>query len=297
MQGRDFLTQGFDTNRTHLHSVAYRMLGSRSEAEDAVQEAWIRLARADTSAVENLRSWLTTVVARVCLDMLRTRRARGEEPMAIHDLDTAVDDDAERETMTADSVGVAMLVVLERLTPAERVAFVLHDMFDLPFDDIAHLIGRSPAATRQLASRARRRVQGSREPSDADGARQREIIAAFLDAARRGDFTALLSVLDPNVVLRADAVAVQESLARQRQGAPTLAPELIGAAAVAETFKGRARAAQPALVDGGPGLVFAPSGQPKALLEFVVEGGRITEIAVIANPESIRERDLEIIGE
>src|SRR5262245_50549224 len=237
------LAPQFEANRAHLRAVAYRMLGSRNEAEDAVQEAWLRLLHADTRDLANLGGWLTTVVARVCLDLLRARKARREEPL-VAAADLAGDDDPERDLQLADSVGLALLVVLDTLAPAERVAFVLHDMFDLPFDDIAPIVGRSPTAARQLASRARRRVRSAPGTPDADRAQQRQIVGVFLAAARGGDFAALLAVLDPDVVLRADPAAVQASLARQAAGAPALAPEIRGADAVAKTFVGRAKAAQ-----------------------------------------------------
>jgi RNA polymerase sigma factor (sigma-70 family) len=288
------LAERFEANRGHLRAVAYRMLGSKSEAEDAVQEAWLRLAGADTGGVDNLRGWLTTTVARICLDMLRARQSRREAP-----LDETVEaipgaDDTEQESLIADSIGVAMLVVLETLAPAERVAFVLHDMFDLPFDDIAPIVGRSAAAARQLASRARRRVRGAPSTAEADRARQREVVGAFLAAARGDDFSALLAVLDPDVVLRADAAAVAFSLARAGAGAPVLAPEIRGADAVATTFRGRARAAQLALIEGDVGLVFAPGGRPLAVFDFVVANGRVVEISLIADPQRIAALDLQL---
>jgi len=288
------LTEQFQASRPHLRSVAYRILGSQAEAEDAVQEAWFRLARSDTEAVDNLRGWLTTVVARVCLDMLRTRKARREEPIADDAVERFVaEDNTEHDMQLTDSIGLALLVVLETLAPAERVAFVLHDMFNLSFDDIAPIVNRSPAAARQLASRARRRVQGSSEP-DADRNRQREVVSAFMAASRDGDFAALLVLLDPNVVLRADAAAVQLSLARQAQGAPGLVPQTRGAELVAKTFQGRARAAQLAQVDGVAGLVFAPGGQPVVVFDFVVENGRIVEISLIADRGQIAAMQVSI---
>lgn len=293
MSEKEVLAGRFEANRGHLRAVAYRMLGSRSEADDAVQEAWLRIASADTGGVENFRGWLTTIIARICLDVLRARKTRREEPIGVNAEAIASGDDAEHQQLIADSVGLAMLVVLERLAPAERVAFVLHDMFDLPFDEIAPIVGRSPAATRQLASRARRRVQGDPPTADADRSRQREIVGAFLAAARGNDFSALLAVLDPNVVLRADAAAVAASLARASAGAPALAPEICGPEAVANTFKGRAQRAQLALIDGDVGLVFAPGGRPMAVFDFVVENGRIVEMSVIADAESVAALDLE----
>src|SRR2546422_4404368 len=247
MDERDCLAEPFEENRTHLRAVAYRMLGSPNEADDAVQEAWLRLSRSDTSGVEDLGGWLTTVVARVCLNMLRSGESRREEPLDAHVPEPIVSREAgidpRHEALLADSVGLALLVVLEMLAPAERVAFVLHDMFDLPFDEIAPVVGRSPAAATQLASRARRRVQGAATVPDADLTRRREIVDAFLAASRGGDFGALLALLDPDVVLRADPAAVRAGATREGRGA----------AAVAETLSGRARRARPAPVDGAPG--------------------------------------------
>jgi len=266
------------------------MLGSLSEADDAVQEAWIRLSRADTSSVENLGGWLTTVVARVCLDMLRSRKARSEESLGPHVPEPIVSHEdrshPEQETVLADSLGLALLVVLEALTPPERVAFVLHDMFDLPFEEIAPIVNRTPAAARQLASRARRRVQGATRTSDAGLTRRRAVVDAFLAASRGGNFDALLAVLDPDIVLRADSAAVQA-------GAMS---EVHGAAAVAETFKGRARAAQPALINGVPGLVWAPGGQPRVVFAFSIVDDKIVAIELIADPERLRQLEVAIVG-
>jgi len=294
MTEKDSLAERFEANRSHLRSVAYRMLGSRTEADDALQEAFLRLMRADTSGVDNFAGWLTTVVARVCLDTLRERKTRREVPAngEVEALPAA--DNPEREKLIADSVGVAMLVVLETLTPAERVAFVLHDIFNVSFEDIAPVVGRSPAAARQLASRGRRRVQGAPARPEADRARQREVVGAFLAASRNGDFAALLAILDPNVMLRADGPAVRVSVARAGQGMPALAPEIRGRDAVANIFRGRARAAQPALLDGEAGLVFAHGGKPRMLIDFVLENGRIVEISMIADPEHIAARDVEV---
>ena len=294
MTEKDILAERFEANRSHLRSVAYRMLGSRTEADDALQEAFLRLMRADTSGVDNFAGWLTTVVARVCLDTLRERKTRREVPAngEVEALPAA--DNPEREKLIADSVGVAMLVVLETLTPAERVAFVLHDIFNVSFEDIAPIVGRSPAAARQLASRGRRRVQGAPARPEADRARQREVVGAFLAASRNGDFAALLAILDPDVVLRADGPAVRVSVARAGQGMPALAPEIRGRDAVANIFRGRARAAQPALLDGEAGLVFAHGGKPRMLIDFVLENGRIVEISMIADPEHIAARDVEV---
>jgi RNA polymerase sigma factor (sigma-70 family) len=300
MQEHEALAEQFQANRAHLQSVAYRMLGSPSEADDAVQEAWLRLSRSDTSGVENLRGWLTTVVARVCLDMLRSRKSRGELPITERVPDALASNqgptDPEHEALVADSVGLALLVVLETLSPAERIAFVLHDMFDLPFDEIAQIVGRSSTAARQLASRARRRVRGAEVP-DTDSSRQREIVNAFLAAARGGDFGSLVAVLDPSVVLRADSAAVLASASRQAEGAPRLAPVVRGAAAVADAFAGRAAAAQPALVDGAPGLVWAPGGQPRAVFGFTIARGKIVEIELTADPERIGQLDVVVLNE
>jgi RNA polymerase sigma-70 factor (ECF subfamily) len=289
MAEKNFLLETFEASRGHLRAVAYRILGSGPEADDAVQETWLRAAAADSNAVENLRGWLTTIVARICLDMLRARKARREEPVGPDTESIPGSDDAEQEAAIADSVGVAMLVVLESLAPAERVAFVLHDMFDLAFDDIATIVGRSPAAARQLASRARRRVQGVPPSLDAGRARQRQIVEAFQAASREADFSALLALLDPDVVLRADAKAVAASLARAAagQGALALAPRIEGHQAVANIFKGRAQAAKLALIEGDVGLVFAPGGKIMVVFDFAIEDGRIVEISLTADPAAV----------
>ena len=291
MGEKEILAERFEANRSHLRSVAYRMLGSPGDADDAVQEAWLRLARSDAAGIENLRSWLTTVVARVCLDMLRARRTRREAPIS-HVEPIAGGEDADRELQIADSIGLAMLVVLETLSPAARVAFVLHDVFNLPFDDIAPIVGRSPATARQLASRARQRVQGAPANLEADRSRRREVVDAFLAASRGGDFSALLAILDPGVVLRADASMVAASLARIGD-TPPLAPEIRGHQEVANTFKGRLRMARPAQVDGEAGLAFVFGDQPRSVIDFVVEDGRIVEINMIGDPQSLAALDLE----
>jgi RNA polymerase sigma-70 factor (ECF subfamily) len=282
-----WLAERFEENRTHLRAVAYRMLGSLSEADDAVQESWLRLSRSDTSGVENLGGFLTTVVARVCLDMLRSRRSRREEPLDEHLPKPVVSDadgtDPEHEALLADSVGPALLVVLDTLAPAERLAFVLHDMFAVPFDQIAPIVGRSPDAARQLASRARRRVHGATVP-DADLTRQRTVVDAFLAASRDGDFDALLALLDPDVVLRADNAAVQAGASK----------EVYGARAVAATFAGRARAARPALVNGVAGAVWAPGGRPRIVFDFTMSDGKIVAIELLADPERLRRLDLAV---
>jgi RNA polymerase sigma factor (sigma-70 family) len=290
MDEHDWLAERFEAHRTHLRAVAFRMLGSPSEADDAVQEAWLRLSRSGAGGVENLGGWLTTVVGRVCLDMLRSRTSRREEPLGAHPAEPIVERedevDPEHEALMADSVGSALLVVLDMLAPAERLAFVLHDMFGVPFEEIAPIVERSPAAARQLASRARRRVRGTATVPEADLARRRAVVDAFLAASRGGDFEALLAVLDPDVVLRADGAAVRLGASR----------EVRGAAAVAETFSGRARAAKPALVDGAPGLVWASGGRPRVVFGFTITDGRIVEIEMVADPERIGQLDLSILN-
>jgi RNA polymerase sigma-70 factor (ECF subfamily) len=291
MDDRNWLAAGFEAHRAHLRAVAYRMLGSLSEADDAVQESWLHLSRSDTSGVKNLGGWLTTVVARVCLDMLRARRSRGEAlgaPVPEPSASRADGIDPEYEALLADSVGLALLVVLETLTPAERVAFVLHDTFAVPFDEIAPLVGRSEAATRQLASRARRRVQGADTVPDADLTHQRAVVDAFLTAARGGDLAALLAVLDPDIVLRADRAAVP----------PGAATEIRGATAVAKrAAMGGAQAAQSALVNGAVGAVVAPRGRLLMVLRFTIARGKIVEIDAIADPERLRQLDLAVLND
>ena len=282
MREHEWLADEFETHRRHLRGVAYRMLGSVSEADDAVQEAWIRLSRADAAGVQNLAGWLTTVVARVCLDMLRSRKSRREAPLSLqHEAGV----DPEHEALLADSVGLALIVVLETLAPAERVAFVLHDMFDLPFDTIAPIVGRSPAAARQLASRGRRRVRQAASIGESDRNRRREVVEAFLAASRRGDFEALIALLDPDVVLRADRAAIQV-------GATT---DVRGAQAVAETFAGRARAAQPAMIDGEPGLVWSQGGKPRIVFGFTIANGKIEAIDLLADADRLAKMRLSII--
>lgn len=286
MDEGDWLAERFEENRTHLTAVAYRMLGSPSEAEDAVQEAWLRFSRSDTSGVENLGGWLTTIVSRVCLDMLRSRRSRREEPHGA-DLPEPTADregpgDPEHQAVMADSVALALLVVLDTLTPSERLAFVLHDLFGMPFDEIAPIVGRSPAATRQLASRGRRRVRGATTASEADPARRRAIVDAFLAASRGGDLDALLAVLDPDVVLRIDRAAAEAGATGEARGA----------AAVARTFLGRAQGARSALVNGEPGAVWAPGGRPRIAFAFTIAGGRIVGIDILADPAVLGGLDL-----
>ncbi|MBR1234138.1 sigma-70 family RNA polymerase sigma factor [Bradyrhizobium sp. AUGA SZCCT0182] len=286
MDEKKFLAEKFEANRGHLRAVAYRMLGSTAEVDDAVQETWLRLSRTDTGAVENLGGWLTTVVARVCLDMLRSRKSRREQPIGPDVPEPAANDEHERDADMADSVGAALLVVLETLAPAERLAFVLHDMFAVPFEEIAPIVGRTPAAARQLASRARRRVQGTPPAPDADFSRQRQIVDAFLAASRSGDFEGLLAVLDPDVVFRADQAA-------QRLGS---LPEIRGAAAVAETFKGRAQAARPALVDGALAVAVVLGGQLRIVLRLTISGERISAVDAVADAEAIGTFDVEVLA-
>jgi RNA polymerase sigma-70 factor (ECF subfamily) len=271
------------------------MLGSVCEADDAVQEAWVRLSRSDIGEVQNLGGWLTTIVARVCLDVLRSRKARREEPLGSHDLDAteSLGNDPEADAALADSVGSALLVVLETLAPAERVAFVLHDMFDVSFEDIATIVGRSEPAVRQLASRARRRVRGSEPDSRRERDRRREVVQAFFAASRAGDFDALLAVLAPGVVLRADDLAVKTARANKWGEAPDLASEVRGARGVAEAFKGRARGARFALIDGEPGAVWAPGGVPRAAFVFSMEGEQIVQLDLVMNPERLSGFDVE----
>ena len=291
MPENEWMAEEFERNRGHLRGVAYRILGSASEADDAVQEAWLRLSRSGAEGVENLGGWLTTVVGRVCLDMLRRRSARREEELDAPDaMEPSVDLDAggdpERETVMADSVGLAMLVVLETLAPAERVAFVLHDLFDMPFEEIAPVVGKSEMATRQLASRARRRVRGARPSGEADPGRRKEIVNAFLKAARDGDFQGLLAILDPNVVVRADAAA-------QKLGANV---ELRGAEDVARRFATHARGARRALVGGIAGLAWAPGGKVRVAFNFTIVDGKIAGLELIADPERIRELGVTLEG-
>jgi RNA polymerase sigma factor (sigma-70 family) len=288
MERHDWLTQHFEAERPRLQAMAYRMLGSLDEAEDAVQETWLHLFRSDTSAVSNLGGWLTTVVARVCLNMLHTRKARREQSLeaSVPGSTTPREGgiDPEEEAELADSVGLALLVVLDRLAPAERLAFVLHDIFAVPFDEIAKIVERSPAAARQLASRARRRVQGASMEASADLAASRAVVEAFLAAAREGSFDALLAVLDPDVVLRADRVAVSRGAAG----------EIRGAVAVIRQLAGRTRFARLALVDGAPGLVVAPRGHLVLLLRLVIRAGKIVEIEAVADPVHLHQVRLAV---
>jgi RNA polymerase sigma-70 factor (ECF subfamily) len=291
VDNHEWLAARFEEHRTHLRSVAYRMLGSLSDADDVVQEAWLRLSRTDPDEVRNLGGWLTTVVARVCLDTLRSRKARREEPMGVNGYEPpgAISDvgNPEQEAELADSVGVALLVVLDTLEPAERLAFVLHDLFAVPFDEIAPIVERSTNATRMLASRARRRVRGVSADAtpEEDTSRQRQVVEAFLAASRGGDFQALLALLDPNAIFRADAAGV----------ASGAMAEVRGATGVAETFSGRARATRPALIDGSVGLAWMQGGELRVVFAFTVTEGRVTEIELVADPERLGELDVELL--
>ncbi|NTJ08055.1 sigma-70 family RNA polymerase sigma factor [Rhizobium lusitanum] len=286
MDGKNWQAEKFEANRPHLRAVAYRMLGSRTEAEDAVQEAWLRLLKADRSEIENLGGWLTTVTARICLDLLRARKSRREEPLTVLIPEPAVPHEAEQDALLADSVGLALLVVLEKLNPAERLAFVLHDMFDVSFDDIAPIVGRTTVATRQLASRARHRVQETSVSMEADLARQRHVVDAFFAASRGGDMHALLAVLDPEAVFRPDAVAA-------RMGS---VGEIRGRVDVAKTFNGRAQAARLAVIDGAVGAIVVIGGQLRIALHFTVnEDGMVTTIDAMADPQQLRRLDIVLI--
>ena len=291
MAEHDWLAARFEAHRTRLRAVAFRMLGSLSEADDAVQESWLRLSRSDTAGIENLGGWLTTIVGRLCLDMLRSRTSRREEPIGAQVPEPitspAGGTDPEQQAVLADSVGLALLVVLETLAPAERLAFVLHDMFAAPFDEIAPILGRSPNAAKQLASRARRRVQGAGTVPDADLGRRREVVGAFLAASRGGDFEALLALLDPDVMLRADPAAVRAGASKEVRGGP----------AVAGAFSGRARDAKLALVDGAAGAVWAPGGRPRVVFGFTITRGKIAGIDMLADPARLRQLDLLILGD
>jgi RNA polymerase sigma-70 factor (ECF subfamily) len=299
MAQQSWLTERFEENRPRLRGVAYRMLGSLSEAEDAVQEAWLRLNRIDTATVDNLGGWLTTVVSRVCLDMLRSRKSRREEPIGAQLSEPRMAHgegaDPEGEALLADSVGVALLVVLDALTPAERLVFVLHDLFGMPFDEIGSIVGRSPAAAKQLASRARRRVRGSPAPSDAGRARQREVVEAFLSAVRAGDLESLLAVLDPDAVIRIDGAA------RIAAGAPDAADtprELRGASTWAKQLIAMSRGlrfVQPALINGSVGLVLAPGGKLSRVLTFTFTNATIARLEVIGDPVRLRELEIGVL--
>lgn len=298
MDEHDWLVERFEAERPHLQAMAYRMLGSLPEAEDAVQESWLHLVRADRSQVKNLGAWLTRAVARICLDLLRARKVRREESLEASVLESITREpgliDPEEEAELADSVGLALLVVLDRLAPAERLAFVLHDIFAIPFEEIALMLQREVPATRQLASRARRRVRGAQTASDADFIRSREVVTAFLTASREGSFETLLALLDPDVVLRADRVAVS-------RGAAGGVGEIRGAAAVARLFTGRARFgtrfARTVLVDGTVGVVVAPRGRLLLLVRLVIRGGKIAAIEAVADPAHLHQARLAVLDD
>ena len=290
----DSLADRFEAQRPHLRAVAYRMLGSVAEADDVVQDAWFRLTRADPSGVDNLGGWLTTVVARLCLDALRSRKARREEPMGAFVPDPVVsrpdENGPEQAAILADSVGLALLVVLETLTPSERLAFVLHDVFAVPFEDIAKIVERSPTAARQLASRARRRVRGAPAPAEArDVARERVVVDAFVAASRAGDFDALLAVLDPDVVVRADFGRGRDAASGVVSGAPAVAEQ-------AMTFRRLAAGARPALVNGAPGFVVFAQERPYAVIGIAIRADRIVELDILADPERLARLDLSAVG-
>lgn len=295
MDERDWLAERFESHRSHLRAVAYRMLGSTGEADDAVQEAWLRLSRSDPDAIENLGGWLTTVVGRVCLDMLRSRRSRREEQPGPHVPDPILSrgDDSEagpeHEAVMADSVGLALLVVLETLSPAERLALVLHDMFGLPFDEIAPIVDRSPTTARQLASRARRRVQGAPTVPDADLNRQREVVEAFMAASRHGDFDALVAVLHPDVVLRVDGGTVAAGISGEVHGAEAVAGQAV-------LYQEHTPYSRLALVNGAAGIVTVRRGQPISVMAFSVRDGKVVEMDLLADPERLRQLDLSVLG-
>lgn len=306
MDRQHWLSERFEENRARLRGVAYRMLGSLTEAEDAVQEAWLRLNRADTADVDNLGGWLTTVVSRVCLDILRSRKSRREQPIDVQVTEPSVvrgeGADPEGEAVLADSVGVALLVVLETLTPAERLAFVLHDLFAIPFDEIGTIVGRSPAAAKQLASRARRRVRGAPPRTDAGRARQRELVEAFLRATRAGDIEGLLAVLDPEAVIRIDAAARVDGVVRVDVAPADVgkAREIRGAALWVNQFvalsRGMMRSVQPALIDGSVGLIFAPRGKLLRALTFSYSNGTVSRVQVIGDPVHLRDLDIAVVS-
>jgi RNA polymerase sigma factor (sigma-70 family) len=297
---RHGLAASFEENRKHLRGVAYRMLGSLTEADDAVQESWLRLSRSDVSAVENLKAWLTTVVARVCLDILRSRKSRREDsldlelPVSKPTLQEVRKPDPETEALLADSVGVALLVVLDRLAPAERLAFVLHDVFDMPFEEIASIVGRSTSATRQLASRARRRVQGVGSDASAEMPQQRKVVEAFLTALGSGDFEGLIAVLDPDMVVRSDEAAARAGAPREIRGAEKWAK---GAVAFVKRLRaeGPGRVAQPALINGRVGVILAPGGRLSRALQFTFVSGKISQVDIVANPVRLSELEIAVL--
>jgi RNA polymerase sigma factor (sigma-70 family) len=289
MAERDELAERFEERRSHLRSVAYRMLGSLSDAEDAVQETWLRLSRSDANSIENLQGWLTTVVGRICLDMLRSRNVRREQPFDTYVPDPIVSradgGDPEHDVLLVDSVGLAMMVVLDALTPAERLAFVLHDLFDVPFDEIAPIVERTPTTTRQLASRARRRVQDSAPSAETNRRSQQAVVDAFLAASRKGDFMALLAVLDPDIVLRADGGPVERGISKLVRGAQAVAGQAV-------MYSELAPLARPVLVNGVPGFMTVMDGKPLSILGLTVSNGKIIEMNILADPDRLSRLDL-----
>jgi RNA polymerase sigma factor (sigma-70 family) len=289
MAERDQLAERFEACRPHLRSVAYRMLGSLSDAEDAVQETWLRLSRSDTDSIENLQGWLTTVVGRICLDMLRSRNVRREQPFETYVPDPIVSradgGDPEQDALLVDSVGLAMMVVLDALSPAERLAFVLHDMFDVPFDDIAPIVERTPTTTRQLASRARRRVQDSAPAAETNRRSQQAVVDAFLAASRQGDFMALLAVLDPDIVLRADGGSVERGISKLVRGAQAVASQAV-------MYSQLAPFARSVLVNGVPGFITVKDGKPISILGLTVSNGKLIEMNILADPDRLSRLDL-----
>lgn len=293
---KDWLAKNFEAARKHLNAVAFQILGSSSEAEDAVQEAWIRLSRSQSEEIDNLRGWLTTVVSRICLDMLRSRKSKREDPMddSILEVPNELHKNLEAEFILADSVGPALLLVLETLTPAERIALVLHDIFDVSFEEIALIVDRTEEATRQLASRARNKVRAADTPQQ-NKERQKEIVSAFISAARNGNFEALIRVLHPDVVLRADATAVKIAEVNKAKGAPQFKSEMNGAKTVAETFKGKAAAAQLAWINGEAGGTWAPGGKPVVAFCFKISAGKISEIEIVMDKNKLENSEIKLI--
>ncbi|HEX7673605.1 MAG TPA: sigma-70 family RNA polymerase sigma factor [Bdellovibrio sp.] len=291
MSGNDWLVKKFEESRSRLEGVAFRLLGSKGEADDAVQEAWIRVNRADTQNIDNLGGWLTTVVARICLDMLRTRKVRKEEPIPEKYDEAFATESPEEEILLANSMGPALLIILETLTPPERVSFVLHDLFDIEFEEIANILDRSEVATRQLASRARVKIRGAKKESKQE--MDQHIVSAFLAASRSGNLEGLLQLLDPNIVLRADPVAVQIATANKDRGAPQFEKEMRGNAAIADVFKGRATAAQLAFINGQPGATWIADERPRVVFTFTIANGKISEIGVIMNQADLD--DIEVV--
>jgi RNA polymerase sigma-70 factor (ECF subfamily) len=296
MKKNDWLAKNFEETRKHLHAIAYQMLGSSGEAEDAVQEAWIRLSQSNSEEIDNLRGWLTTVVSRVCLDMLRSRKSKREDPLGdqISEIPNENFGNPEAEFMLADSMGSALLLVLELLSPTERIALILHDIFDLSFEEIAPIIDRTEEATRQLASRARRRIRGANSPQE-NSQRQREIVSAFISAARDGNFDALIRVLHPDVILRADATAVKIAEVNKSRGAPQFKSIMNGATTVAETFKGKAAAAKMAWINGAAGGTWAPGGKPIVAFCFKIRDGKISEIEIVMDKDRLEKSEIKII--